>query len=184
MDPTAEVLRQLLMYGLLPLWLLAGCADWLCHRMQRIEFSAGEGESLLHLLMLAELGAGIALALLLEITAGVLALLLLACIAHELTTWTDLGYAAARRRIPPIEQWVHALQLALPWAALAALAVIHHRALRPLWQAGDADWALRPKQPPLPMPYLLAVGAGALVLVVGPFAQEWWRCRRAGARGA
>ena len=46
--------RLVLMYGLVPLWLLAGAGDWLCHRLTHIERNAGVRESLLHMLMLAE----------------------------------------------------------------------------------------------------------------------------------
>ena len=57
-DPTAVALEAVLLYGVLPLWLLAGFGDWLCHRVQRIEHSTGLKESLLHLAMIAELGIG------------------------------------------------------------------------------------------------------------------------------
>ncbi|HLL13430.1 MAG TPA: diguanylate cyclase, partial [Rubrivivax sp.] len=96
MTSVQELLRGFLMFGLLPLWLAAGFADYLCHRSERIELSAGWPESLLHLLMLAELGVGVLAALLLQINAAVLALALACCIAHEVTIWVDLGYTNAR----------------------------------------------------------------------------------------
>jgi hypothetical protein len=49
-DPTV------LMYFVLPLWLAAGFADWLCHRASHSE-TTGAKESLIHLLMFAEMGA-------------------------------------------------------------------------------------------------------------------------------
>ena len=51
-DPTVLIL----MYFVLPVWLLAGFADWLCHRASHIETTTGAKESLIHLLMFAEVG--------------------------------------------------------------------------------------------------------------------------------
>lgn len=184
MDMTALLLQQLLLWGLLPLWLLAGFGDWLCHRVQRIEHDAGTRESLLHWLMLLEMGPALAAALLLEINAAVLALLLVLCLAHELTTWWDLRYAAARRRIPPVEQWVHALQFSLPWTGLAALALIHHDQAAALLGAGVPDWRLALKAQPLPPAYLLGVAVAGGLLVALPFAEELLRCRRAAFKAA
>jgi hypothetical protein len=181
LDATAALLQRLLMFGLLPLWLLAGFGDWLCHRVYRIEHDAGTRESLLHWLMLLEMGPALAVALLLEITAAVLALLFVLCLAHELTTWWDLGYAAARRRIPALEQWVHALQLSLPWAGLVSLALIHHGQVLALLGNGVPDWSLRPKQQPLPLAYLWGVAAAGVLLAALPFAEETLRCRHAAA---
>lgn len=177
-DETARVLQHLLFYGLLPLWLLAGVGDWLCHRVQRIEHSSGLKESMLHLLMVGEIGLGIAAALLLELNAAVLALLIACCVAHELTTWWDLRYSASVRRIPVPEQWVHGVQQMLPWTGLAALLVIHRDQAAALVGAGSApaDWALRWKAPPLPVEWLAAAFAGGLLLAVLPFLQEARRC--------
>lgn len=183
MDDTAAVLQWLLLAVLLPMWMLAGFADWLCHRVQRIEHTAGTPESLLHWLLLAELGTGIAAGLLLQPNAAVLALLAACCVAHEITTWCDLAYAASRRRIPPMEQWVHGVQMALPWVGLATLLVIQRdQALALVGHGGvAADWGLRWKQPPVPPAVLLAVLAGVLMFVLLPFAEELIRCRRARA---
>jgi hypothetical protein len=40
----------ILMYFVLPVWLVAGFADWLCHRATHIESTTGAKESLIHLL--------------------------------------------------------------------------------------------------------------------------------------
>ncbi len=181
MDATATLLRDALMLLLVPVWLAAGFGDWCCHRWQHIERSAGLKEALLHWLMLAEIGTGLAAALLLQVNAAVLAWMLASCVAHELTTWWDLRYASSCRAIPVQEQWVHSLQLVLPWVALVALALLHWPQAQALAGLGDAapDWQLRWKHPALPAGYLLAVGAAALALVAAPFAEEAWRCWRA-----
>jgi len=43
------------MYFVLPLWLAAGFADYLCHRASHIEATSGPKESALHLLQFAEM---------------------------------------------------------------------------------------------------------------------------------
>lgn len=179
-DATALIVQQLLLYMLLPVWLLAGFGDWLCHRVQRIEHTTGLKESLLHLAMLAELGVGIVAVLLLEVDAAVLALLVVCCIAHELTTWWDLAYASSVRRIPVAEQWVHSVQLVLPWTGLISLMVIHRdQALAMIgFGLAQAHWALRWKQPPLPASHLVALAAAATLIVLIPFVQECRRCLR------
>jgi hypothetical protein len=181
MDATAMLLQKVLLYGVLPLWMLAGFGDWLCHRVEHIEHTAGAKESALHWAMLAELGVAIAAALLLQINAAVLALLVATAIAHELTTWWDLSYAASQRRIPVPEQWVHGVQLALPWVALVLLIVIHRdQALAAVGLgSAQADWRWHWKEPSLPAATLAAIALATFLLVLLPFAEEFWRCRRA-----
>ncbi|MBG6082139.1 diguanylate cyclase [Rubrivivax gelatinosus] len=180
MDDTRTLLQAALLGVLAPVWMLAGSADWLCHRLQRIEASAGLRESALHLAMLAELGVAVLVALLLEASAAALALMFAACVAHELTTWADLAYADTRRDIPWYEQLVHGLQQVLPWAALAGIVVLDAgQALAALGLGREAaDWSLRWKAEPLPGWYLAAFFGASLLLVLGPFAAEFRRCWR------
>jgi hypothetical protein len=176
-----EALLASLMYGLMPLWAAAGVGDWLCHRWQQIERTAGLGESLLHLSMLLILAPATLAALLLELNAGVLAWLLLACALHELVFWWDLGYASRRRTIPPIEQWVHSVQFATPWVGFGGLALLHRgqaAALLGLAGAPTADWTLRAKHNPLPPDYVVVVLVAGAALVFLPFVEEFWRCLR------
>jgi hypothetical protein len=184
-DATAQLVQQLLLYLLLPVWLLAGFGDWCCHRVQRIEHTTGLKESLMHLLMISEIGLGATAALLLQIDAGVLWLLVACCVAHELTTWWDLSYASSVRRIPVAEQWVHSLQLVLPWTALVALMVLHRDQAAAMVGLGAAvaRWDWHWKAPPLPAGYIAAVVVGSLLAVWGPFLNEWWRCRQARRAG-
>lgn len=186
MDDTAILLQNLLLYVLMPVWLLAGFADYCCHRAWHIEYSAGIKEARLHLLLLAELGIGLMAALLFEISAGVLALLIAACVSHEVTVWWDLSYAASQRRIPVFEQWVHGLQQAIPWVGLAALMLLHPAQALALFGLGndDPDWSFRLKPESLPLPYLAAFAGAALVLVLLPFLSEYRRCRRRGGIGS
>lgn len=182
-----QALQAGLMYGLVPLWTAAGIGDWLCHRWQRMEQTAGLGESALHLVMLLILAPATLAALLLEVNAQVLSWLALACVSHELVFWWDLGYASRRRTIPPVEQWVHSIQFATPWVGLAGLALLHRdqamAALR-LPGAPAADWTIRVKQAPLPPDYVAVVLVAGALLVCLPFVEEFWRCLRARRQGA
>lgn len=185
-DATAAVLQQLLMWVVLPGWVASGVADWYCHKVERIEHSAGLAESLLHLAMLGELGLGVLAAAALDINAAVLWLLFVLCVLHEVTMLVDLVYASRRRRIPVAEQWVHGVQQAAPWFAWLLLAAIHHPQALAAIGLGVAtpDWQWQLKTPTLPAATWAVIAAGGLVLV-GCFASEaWrgWRARRSPAR--
>src|SRR5204862_2301117 len=101
---TDEILRALLMYFVLPVWLAAGFADYLCHRAAHIESTSGWKESVLHLLQFAEMGVPVLAALFLEINAGVILLMIVCFVLHEATALWDLSYASATRVVTPIEQ--------------------------------------------------------------------------------
>lgn len=181
MESAQILVEQGLLYVVAPVWLLAGLADAVCHRVMRIEHSAGVRESLLHLLMLAQLSVAALSPLLLQPTAAVFALMLIACLAHEATTCADLAWAASHRPVPWFEQWVHGVQQAMPWAWLTGWMIVYApQALALLGLGGESrDWGLRPRQEPLPAGYVAAFLASSLLLVVLPFAYEWWRCWRA-----
>src|SRR5215475_7697115 len=106
MDTTLVTLNYLL-YVILPLWLAAGVADWLCHRASHIATTSGAKESLIHLLMMGEAGLAVLLGLFLEINALVIAAMIACWLAHEITAHWDLRYAVTRREVRPIEQHVH-----------------------------------------------------------------------------
>jgi hypothetical protein len=88
-DPT----QALLLYFIIPLWFLAGFADWLCHRATDIEHTTGVKESLLHLLMFTEIAVPLLACLFLEVNAAIFLLMILACSAHEVTALWDVSYA-------------------------------------------------------------------------------------------
>lgn len=82
---------------MLPLWLAAGFADYLCHRAAHIERTSGWKESALHLLQFAEMAVPLLAALFLEITSGVIALMIVFLTLHEATAILDVPYAAATK---------------------------------------------------------------------------------------
>lgn len=171
----------LLLYGVLPLWMLAGVADWWCHRKSDIEHTAGVGESLLHLLMFAQMGAAVLICLFLDINALAFAILLLLFATHEATALWDVSYASKRRRISPAEQHVHSFLELLPLMALALLAVKYWPVLQAWASEGQADWTLRFKDEPVPTHYIVVILATATLFELLPFGQELyrtWQARR------
>lgn len=177
----AHAARFLLMYFVVPLWLAAGIADYLCHRHSGIQNNAGVKESLIHVLMLVEMAVPVLAALLLEINALVLAIMAVAFLLHEVTALWDVRYATARRKVTPFEQHVHSFLELVPLMGLALILVLH-------WQQGlallglgaeTADWGLRLKPAPLPPAYVLTVLGAVAALEVLPYGEELWRCSRA-----
>src|SRR4051812_31888353 len=65
-----------LMYVLLPLWFVPGVLDWMWHRRTDIEHTSGTKESLIHSLMMTEVGLPILMGLFLEVNSLVLALMM------------------------------------------------------------------------------------------------------------
>jgi len=50
------VTRRYLLYFTVPLWVIVGSLDYLCHRRTKIETTSGTLESAIHALMMAEAG--------------------------------------------------------------------------------------------------------------------------------
>lgn len=162
------MLWQLLLWGALPAWLLAGAADWACHRRTRIESTSGPRESLLHLLLYLQIALPATLALWLEITASMLAFMAFGVLAHMLTSWWDTSFAQPRRRIAPIEQQVHSWLEMVPLFALIVVTVLHVQELR------EPRWSLAARSgeayAPLRIGVLVALAAGLV-----PILEEWMR---------
>jgi hypothetical protein len=158
MDVAAVTVNYLL-YVVLPLWLLVGIADWLCHRATHIETTSGATESLIHLLMLVEVG------------------MVVCFVAHEITAHWDLRYAAPRRRITPIEQHVHNYLGALPFMSLSFIIVLHWPQGLALLGLGpeSADVSVRLKSAPLPVAYIVTLIGLIVLFGVLPYLEEFWR---------
>jgi hypothetical protein len=180
-DTESATLRYLL-FGLLPCWFVPAALDWWQHRRTDIEHTAGTRESLIHLLMMAEVGSPLMLALLCEINPLVLVIIAGAIAAHEATALWDVTTAeASDRSVTPWEQHLHSFLESLPFMASAALACLHWDQLRALLagsRSADA-WRLRPKQYRLPAGYLGSVAAAIAGLVALPYGEELYRCIRA-----
>lgn len=174
--PYPQLLTNIVLYFVLPLWVLAGFADWLCHRQTRIGETSGAKESLFHLLLLAEAGIALLAGLFLEINALVIAIMIAAFIAHEVTSFWDVRYATTRRKVPPIEQHVHSFLELLPLTAILFVVALHWDQFVALAsQNGQGRYTLEWKHQPLPAGYLISFLAFTIVFNVLPFSEEFWR---------
>lgn len=171
-----SLLTSFILFFLLPLWLLAGFGDWLCHRRTDISKTSGAKESLLHLLMLAEIGIPILAGLLLEINALVLGVMLVGLLTHEATALWDTSYAATRRVITPIEQHIHSFQEVIPLMAFSLVALLHWEQFQALLgMNGQGRYVLELKRHPLPPGYVSIFLGAAVLFEVLPFVEEFWR---------
>jgi hypothetical protein len=171
-------LRSLLIVVLcltLPMWLLAGFGDWLCHRRSRIQHTSGPRESMLHLLLYLLIAVPVTLGLFLAIDALLLMFMAACVLAHLAVSVWDTSYAQPRRHISPLEQHIHSYQDMLPVFAVALVFVLHWDAMR------SPAWNLSTRLQPLPEAWvwgvLLVLGAGWLFIV-----EELVRCLRVRSR--
>jgi hypothetical protein len=172
-----------LMFFVLPLWLAAGFADYLCHRAAGIAIHSGAKESLIHLLMFAEMAVPVLAAIFLQINALIIATMIVAFLAHEATALWDVSYATATREVTPIEQHVHSYLELLPLLGLVLVTMLHWQQFLGLFGLGGeaAQFELHFKEPPLPWLYVTIVLAAILVFEVLPYIEELVRGLRVNA---
>ncbi|MBP0582775.1 diguanylate cyclase [Labrys sp. LIt4] len=169
-DPTI----LLLMYFILPLWLLAGFADWICHRASHIETTTGAKESLIHLLMFAEVGIPLLAGIFLEINALIISVMIAAFFVHEATALWDVSYATTAREVTPIEQHVHSFLEMIPLMAIVYVVSLHWQQFLALFGLGsqaprfDLTW----KAQPLPIGYVAALMTMIVILEFLPYLEE------------
>jgi hypothetical protein len=144
-----SLLEMLLVWGIYPLWLLAGAGDYLCHRLTDIEHTSGSVESWFHLLQFLTLLLVIAAGALLEPNALVFVVMSVAVLAHSVLAHLDVSYTDGQRYISPVEQLIHGFMDVLPLVAVAIFGVLH-------WQEISAG------------------RAGASLSLVRPDASRWW----------
>lgn len=174
----SAVAAALFWYGIAPLWLGAGLADWFFHRRTCIESTSGLPESTLHLAMLAQIGIPALAVVFLEINALVLALVLAGLLVHTLTTYADLAYTHPRREIGAGEQMAHCLLAVLPLLAACFLGVFSWPKVLALLGWAVSDWRVVLRSQPIAPPIwgfmlgIAAIGVGGLNL------EEWVRCWR------
>ena len=164
-----ELLWWLLGGVVLPLWLLSGLADYICHARTDIAHTSGAHESLLHLTQTVEIGVPLLAFLFCSVDALVLSLMFAGAIAHTASSWSDLRYADGLRRITPFEQYVHSFLNVLPWIALALVFVLHWPVVAALFDpAVDSDWTLHLRRPAFDLAILVAVLLASAVFAVIP----------------
>ncbi|WP_328352930.1 diguanylate cyclase [Streptomyces sp. NBC_00445] len=181
-----DVTIRYLLYGLLPGWFVPGLADWVMHRRTRIEDTAGTKESLIHSLMMAEVGIPIALTLRYEVNPLLLTVQSAGAAVHEATALWDVRTAVrSDREVKPLEQHIHSFLESLPFGALASMMCLHADQVKALLRGGGGDpdaWRLVRRRRPLSRTYLAGIAAAIGTCVVLPYAEELLRCRRAARR--
>lgn len=167
------------MYGLLPAWFIPSLLDWNQHRRSRIEVTSGTRESLIHLLMMAEVGLPLTMVLLCEVNPLVLSTIAASIAAHEATALWDVSTAeGSGREVTTFEQHVHSFLESMPIMAASALGCLRWRQVRELLEGARSRdaWRLRWKRNRLPGGYLAAVGAGVVAAIAVPYGEELYRC--------
>lgn len=170
-----SVLWQILLWGALPLWILAGFVDWLRHRHSRIELTSGAPEAALHVVGYVLTALPVLLGLYFEIGALVLTLMGVCVVVHLVLAWIDTGYTQPRRTIGAVEQAAHPFLELLPVFAFAVVAALQLDAW--LGASSAEAWMLRSRAEPLPR--AVAVGV-TLALIPGLVLtiEEYARCAR------
>jgi hypothetical protein len=166
-----SLLVSLLAWGVFPLWLAAGGADWLCHRRSRIEETSGTRESWLHVFAFLQIALPTAAALFLQMTALLIVVIGVAVLAHMATSLLDTSYSQPRRHISPLEQQIHSYLEMLPLFAFAIVAVLHAGEWR------DPVWRFVARETPLPAAAISATLLG-LLAAFAMIVEELWRCAR------
>ena len=176
----AFLVRQYLLYFVLPMWLLAGLIDYFLHKRTHIEDNAGTKESLLHMLQLGEAGIPVVLGLIFDINALIILMMLIALVLHEITALWDVTYAHTRRYIGPFEQHVHSFMEILPIMAVSFVTVLYWDQFLALFGMGTqpARFEFRLKPDPLPTSYLIALFTSIVFFIVLPYSEELWRCMK------
>ena len=167
---------DILVYVVLPLWVMAGFFDYLCHRASAMVCATGPRESLLHWLMLAEVGVPLCMAIFFRINALVLGVMLFCLIAHEVTGYIDLRFAMATRRVTVLEHQIHSALEILPLTAILLVMILHWPQTLALFGQGQqhADFSLGPKQLPRWGEVVPPFSAFLLFSLV-PYVEELWR---------
>ena len=181
-DPneTDVALRRVLLYGMLPFWIVPGLADWYWHKRSHIETTAGTHESLTHALMMSSIGIPLMMALLCEIDALVLTTMIAGTLVHEVITYWDVDYAKSRREVATIEQHTHSFLEMLPFASTLMACCLKAPQAASIFGRGSQtpDWTLKRKRPPLTARYVAGLLACVTAGIVIPYAEEFVRCWR------
>ncbi len=125
MVDTNQLLVNMILYGLLPLWGITGLIDWYCHRATHIETTSGLKESLIHSLMGIQLGIPIFISIFFYVNVSVLLICLVAVLMHEFVAHWDVHYSASMRHISIWEVHVHNYMSTIPLYLFMLIVVIN-----------------------------------------------------------
>ena len=180
-EPSVEKLTLgLILYLLLPLWVLVGSLDYFCHRASRIERNSGLKESLMHMGMGVLVGIPIWLGIFCEINVLVLLVCFSCFVLHEIVAHNDVVWAEPRREITIWETHLHNYLGTIPFYVLA-LVVCRN------WSAFIStitfDWSgkiyLQLRSEPLgSAKYVMTYAVFMIVVAILPYVEEVYRCWR------
>jgi len=181
---TKQLLINLIMYGMLPLWGITGFIDWLCHRATRIEHTSGLKESLIHSAMGIQLGIPIVLCLVFKVNVMIILICIAAWLLHEIVAHWDVHYSAPLRNISIWEVHVHNYMATIPLYLLMLIAIINWDVVVKTF---TLDWAgefsfKRLKNPHANSVYLTGYLTFMAALCVFPYLEENLRCLRVAMR--
>lgn len=182
---THDLVLNLILYVILPLWGITGFIDWICHRATKIEHTSGLKEAFIHVLMGVQLAIPIAVGILFEMNVLVFLICLGALIAHEVVAHHDVKYTMDIREISIWEVHAHNYLATIPFYLIALIGVRNPETVIKTFTfdwAGEMGMTLRTEP----------VGGGAyLIWYVGfmgvvcllPYTEEIFRCLRVRAQG-
>jgi len=167
----------ILMYFVVPLWIVAGFLDWCWHRRSGIERTSGPIESALHALMFVQVGLILLPGLFLEINATVILVMIGALVWHEVTALADVQFAREFRHISTLEHATHSILEMIPLTAILGVISLHWNEFLVIFY-GPFQWSLQWKVYPLPIPYLSTISGAIILFAFIPYVEEFYRCWR------
>ena len=167
-----SMLETLLLWGIYPLWLLAGAGDYVCHRLTDIAHTSGRGESWFHLMQFLALLIALAAGALLEVNAVVFGAMAALVLIHSVLAHMDVSYTDGRRYISPLEQHIHGFMDVLPLVAVSLFGLLHWEAVSAVPNTHIVSLAT-----PVPFGSILLVASFA-ILAGTPILEELWRTGR------
>ena len=175
-----ELTLRLILFVILPLWVICGSLDYFCHRATKIEENSGVWESFHHSIMGVQVGVPIWLGIYCEINVLVLLICFACFIVHEWTAHNDVVVAVHAREVTPREQHIHSYLITIPFYVLS-LTICRN------WQtfldtisfrwSGQLNFVLR-EEPLGTSTYVAWYAFLMLVVAVIPYTEELIRCVR------
>ena len=177
---TSQLLINFLLFMLLPIWGIAGLADWFCHRATKIEHTSGVKETLMHSVMGIQIAIPLVLCLLYTVNVLILIICFMTWFLHEVVAHADVKYASPRREISIWEMHAHNYLATLPMYMLITIVIINWPQFINLislnWQG---NMALIPVETPHGgSGYLFSYLIFMSVVCVFPYIEENIRCIR------
>ncbi|MBV8139123.1 MAG: diguanylate cyclase, partial [Deltaproteobacteria bacterium] len=146
----------------------------------RIEQTAGVKESLIHILLLGEMGIPVLATVFLEVTSPVIMTMFAGFLVHELTVYGDLRLAVSKREVTPVEQMVHSVMEMMPLLGAWLVSLLKEDELRALLGVSprEPDFSIRLKEQPLPIGYRTGLITAIALFGAIPYLEELWRTAR------